>query len=147
MVSNIFHQSASRGRATWLALFAILLIVVAPLISISLQKDPMSGMHHAMIEMQHNMSSHEMVVTRDNASVSQTPHHIPADHAQACGYCVLLTHVPGLIFALVLLVSIILRRQRVPVTRLILKHLHDFHWLYPHTRAPPTSLLLPLHKK
>jgi hypothetical protein len=40
---------------------------------------------------------------------------MPLDHAEACGYCVLLAHVPGLIFALALLLSLMLRRQRVPV--------------------------------
>lgn len=51
MGSNIFYQSVFRYRAAMLALFAILLIVVAPLISVSLQKGPMSampGMHHEM---------------------------------------------------------------------------------------------------
>ena len=38
VVSNILHQSASQRRAAWLALFAIALIVEAPLISVALQK-------------------------------------------------------------------------------------------------------------
>lgn len=143
MVSNIFHQSASQGRATWLALFAILLIVVAPLISISLQKDPMNGMHHTMMDMPHDMSSSEMTMIQSDATVIQTSHHIPADHGEACGYCVLLAHVPGLIFALMLLVSLMLRRQRVPVARRVLKYRYDLHWLYPHTRAPPRQSASP----
>ena len=52
MVSNSFQQTTPKRRAAWLALLAILLIVVAPLISVSLQKDPtsaMPGMHHAMM--------------------------------------------------------------------------------------------------
>jgi hypothetical protein len=63
VVSKLFTISIKR-RAAWLALFAILLIVVAPLISVSLQKDPMSampGMHHAMMmaDMPHEqMMSH-----------------------------------------------------------------------------------------
>lgn len=143
MVSNIFHQSASQERATWLALFAILLIVVAPLISISLKKDPMSGMHHTMMDMPHDMSLSEMTMIQSDATVIQTSHHMPADHAEACGYCVLLAHVPGLIFALMLLVSLMLRRQRVPVARRVLKYCYDFHWLYPHTRAPPRQSASP----
>ncbi len=50
MVSKLSLHSAFIRRAAWLALFSILLIVIAPLISVSLQKDPMSampGMHHA----------------------------------------------------------------------------------------------------
>ncbi|CDL13730.1 FIG00732463: hypothetical protein [Klebsiella pneumoniae IS46] len=40
MVSNSFQQTTPKRRAAWLALLAILLIVVAPLISVSLQKRP-----------------------------------------------------------------------------------------------------------
>ncbi|MDU7373711.1 MAG: DUF2946 domain-containing protein, partial [Klebsiella michiganensis] len=114
MVSNIFHHSALQRRAVWLALFAILLIVVAPLISISLQKDPMNGMHHAMMGMPEGMPSHQMSMTHTDASMPEHAHSVPLDHAEACGYCVLLAHVPGLIFALVLLLSLMLRRQRAP---------------------------------
>lgn len=137
MVSNIFHHTASQRRAAWLALFAILLIVVAPLISVSLQKDPMSGMHHAMMGMAEEMPLHQMPVKHTDASMPEHAHSMPLDHAEACGYCVLLAHVPGLIFALVLLLSLMLRRQRAPVSRPERKRWHDFAWLYPHTRAPP----------
>lgn len=137
MVSNILYQSVFQRRATWLALFAILLIVVAPLISISLQKDPMNGMHHAMMAMPENMSSHQMPMMHSDDMAPGHSHSMPVDHAEACGYCVLLAHVPGLIFALVLLVSLMHRHQRVPVSRPVLKHWHYFPWLYPHTRAPP----------
>jgi hypothetical protein len=50
-VDNVLHQHNWKRAAALTALFAILLIVVAPLISVSLQKDPMSampGMHHDM---------------------------------------------------------------------------------------------------
>ncbi len=40
MVSNSFQQTTPKRRAVRLALLAILLIVVAPLISVSLQKTP-----------------------------------------------------------------------------------------------------------
>ena len=135
MSSTIFPQSVSQRRAAWLALFAILLIVVAPLISISLQKDPMSampGMHHAMsMDMSHDMSPE---ITRHDMAMT---HGMPIDHAEACGYCVLLAHVPGLIFALALFFAMVLRRIRLPVSRPVLKHWHYFPWLYPETRAPP----------
>ena len=137
MVSDILHQSASQRRAAWLALFAIALIVVAPLISVALQKDPMSGMHHAMMTMAEDAPLHQMAMMHADASTPQRSHGVPLDHAEACGYCVLLAHVPGLIFALVLLLSLMLRRQRAPVSRPERKRWHDFTWLYPHTRAPP----------
>ncbi|MGE0969487.1 DUF2946 domain-containing protein [Klebsiella sp. WOUb02] len=147
MAGNIYRQSAHQWRAAWLALFSILLIVVAPLISISLQKDPMGampGMHHAMMmaetphamEMPHGMKmSHSAPPA--STSTSTPAHTVPADHAEACGYCVLLAHVPGLLLALALLITFILRRLRIFTARPVQKHWHYFPWLYPDTRAPP----------
>ncbi|MXQ00334.1 DUF2946 domain-containing protein, partial [Burkholderia pseudomallei] len=43
-MDNVLHQHSWKRAAALTALFAILLIVVAPLISVSLQKDPMSAM-------------------------------------------------------------------------------------------------------
>jgi uncharacterized membrane protein len=122
------QQTRWQRVAAWSALFAILLIVVAPLISVSLQKDPMSampGMHHDMSMADHHAMSGHM------------PESMPVDHAEACGYCVLLAHVPGLILALVVLLAGILLRQRVTPPRPVVKHWHFFPWLYPDTRAPP----------
>ncbi|EKY3119587.1 DUF2946 domain-containing protein [Cronobacter turicensis] len=139
MGSNIFYQSVFRYRAALLALFAILLIVVAPLISVSLQKDPMSampGMHHDM----------PMADMGDMADMHQGMHHemsapqsvsMPVDHAEACGYCVLLAHVPGLLLTLALLVSFILQRVRLPVPRPVARHWRFYPRLWPDTRAPP----------
>ncbi|MEB8681165.1 DUF2946 domain-containing protein [Cronobacter malonaticus] len=136
MGSNIFYQSVFRYRAAMLALFAILLIVVAPLISVSLQKDPMSampGMHHEMpmadMGDMHQGMHHE--------SAAPEPVSMPVDHAEACGYCVLLAHVPGLLLALVLLISFILQRVRLPVPRPVARHWRFYPRLWPDTRAPP----------
>lgn len=110
MVSNSFQQTTPKRRAAWLALLAILLIVVAPLISVSLQKDPISampGMHHAMMmdsssASMAQMPGHKMAMMHSTDGAMHTGHEMPLDHAEACGYCVLLAHVPGLLFALAL---------------------------------------------
>ncbi|HEX4503842.1 MAG TPA: DUF2946 domain-containing protein [Scandinavium sp.] len=125
MVENIFHRNNSKRFAAWLALFAIALIIVAPLISVSLQKDPMS----AMSGMHHDMS---MMNAHQGGSGP-----VPSDHAEACGYCVLLAHMPGIILALVLLVCMLLQRLRERPPRPVIQAWHFFPWLYPDTRAPP----------
>nr|WP_318386531.1 DUF2946 domain-containing protein [Enterobacter sp.] len=132
-VNRAFHQSTVKRKAAWLALFAILLIVIAPLISVSLQKDPMSampGMHHDMM----TMTEHH----------GDAPVVMPVDHAEACGYCVLLAHVPGVI----LLVTLLLcgRVLRTPVRFLppAVRYWHFVPWLYPQTRAPPRLSAFPL---
>jgi len=119
------HQATWQRIATGLALFAILMIVFAPLVSVSLQKDPMSampGMHH------------EMTMMTEHHAPSET---MPVDHAEACGYCVLLAHVPGVMLALVMLLCAVLLRQRLTPPRPAVRHWHYFPWLCPDTRAPP----------
>ncbi|EPP6261324.1 DUF2946 domain-containing protein [Cronobacter sakazakii] len=139
MGSNIFYQSMFRYRAAMLALFAILLIVVAPLISVSLQKDPMSampGMHHEMpMADMGDMADMHQGMHQERAAPE--PMSMPVDHAEACGYCVLLAHVPGLLLALVLLISFILQRVRLPVPRPVARHWRFYPRLWPDTRAPP----------
>ena len=119
------HQAQWQRIAAGLALFAILMIVFAPLVSVSLQKDPMSampGMHHEMNMMtEHHAPSKSM----------------PVDHAEACGYCVLLAHVPGVMLALVMLLCAVLLRLRLTPPRPAVRHWHFFPWLCPDTRAPP----------
>jgi len=120
------HQAQWQRIAAGLALFAILMIVFAPLVSVSLQKDPMSampGMHHDMSMMAEHHPS--------------PPESTPVDHAEACGYCVLLAHVPGVVLALVLLLCAVLLRQRLTPPRPAVRHWHFFPWLCPDTRAPP----------
>ena len=127
-MKHVFHHTRAQRSALWLALFAILLIVVAPLISVSLQKDPMSsmpGMHHDMSML--SMDDHH----------GDMQHSMPVDHAEACGYCVLLAHVPGVMLALIVLLSAVLQRLRVKPPRQAVSHWHFFPWLYPDTRAPP----------
>jgi len=80
---------ADRGGAAYLRLVA---------------KSPMSampGMHHDMSMMAEHVGHH--------GQSSSMP--MPVDHGEACGYCVLLTHVPGLMLALVILLSGMLLRQ------------------------------------
>lgn len=120
------HQAQWQRIAAGLALFAILMIVFAPLVSVSLQKDPMS----AMPGMHHDMS---MMAEHHHAPPESTP----VDHAEACGYCVLLAYVPGVILALVLLLCAVLLRQRLTPLRPAVYHWHFFPWLCPDTRAPP----------
>ncbi|ENA0609955.1 DUF2946 domain-containing protein [Enterobacter bugandensis] len=127
-MDNVLHRHGWKRAAALTALFAILLIVVAPLISVSLQKDPMSampGMHHDMSMM--SMDEHH----------GGMQHAMPVDHAEACGYCVLLAHVPGMMLALIVLLSAVLQRLRVKPPRQTVSLWHFFPWLYPDTRAPP----------
>nr|WP_318385022.1 DUF2946 domain-containing protein [uncultured Enterobacter sp.] len=126
MVNSAFHQHSIKRHAAWLALFAMLLILVAPLISVSLQKDPMStmpGMHHDMMSMP---AHHE-----------GAPVMMPVDHAEACGYCVLLAHVPGVMLLVTLLLCGLLRHAGLKTPPPVVGGWHFFPWLCPDTRAPP----------
>lgn len=130
MSTDVFSQPDNQRCAIWLALFAILLIIVAPLISVSLQQDPMNampGMHHDMSMMTEHTDHH-----KNPASMT-----MPVDHGEACGYCVLLAHVPGLMLALIFLLCGVLLIQKKRVLHSTVTFWHYFAWLYPDTRAPP----------
>jgi len=123
---------ALKRRAAWLALFAMALIIFAPLVSISLQQLPMSampGMHH---DMSMPMPAHH-----------SAPETMPIDHGEACGYCVLLAHTPGLILALCILLCALLLRVTTISLPPVVKHWRYFPWLFPDTRAPPRCSALP----
>lgn len=171
MVRNVFHQYAAQRAAAGLALFAILLILVAPLISVSLQQDPMSampGMHHEMSMPMHAhhdavsppnemsmpvhahldvtslpneismpMHAHHDVESQPMSHHQSSPQSMPLDHAEACGYCVLLAHVPGLLFLVILLLLGRVLRICLAAARQPVQHWHFFPWLCPDTRAPP----------
>lgn len=137
-MDNVLHQRNWKRAAALTALFAILLIVVAPLISVSLQKDPMSampGMHHDMSMM--SMDEHH----------GDMPHSMPVDHAEACGYCVLLAHVPGVMLALIVLLSVVLQRLRVKPPRQAVSHWHFFPGFTPIPARRRVGLLSPFKTK
>lgn len=142
-MANLMHHSTWKRAAALTALFAILLIVIAPLISVALQKDPMSampGMHHEMSMMpeHHAIPEHQAMPEHHVMPEHQpAPQSMPVDHAEACGYCVLLAHVPGVILALIVLLCGLLLRLRITPPRPAVRHWHFFPWLYPDTRAPP----------
>lgn len=126
-------------KTAWLALFAMALIIVAPLISVALQKDPMS----AMPGMHHDMSMMSMAEMHHDAGSMSHGHHqeppvvMPVDHAEACGYCVLLAHVPGVLLLALLLLCGRLPPVRTSPLRLTFHYWRFFPGLWPDTRAPP----------
>lgn len=133
-------SSTTTIRAAWLALIAMVLLVVAPLISITLQNNAASKnmglMHHDMPEMA-AMMHHDMPEMASHGMENNAPQTAHIDHAEACGYCVLLTHVPGLIL-LALVMAFGWLRQRVVRRAVSVEPLWLFTlWSRPHTRAPP----------
>ncbi|ROW38667.1 DUF2946 domain-containing protein [Citrobacter europaeus] len=130
MFGHYFHHIHRKHIAAWFALFAIAMIIVAPLISVSLQKDTMKMMpsmmyHHAPMIDEHHV---------DHKSIQ-----IPQDHTEACGYCVLLVHVPGVLSALAVLICVQMLHLRLQPPRPVLHKKYIFTWLYPHPRAPPQN--------
>lgn len=69
--------------------------------------------------------------------VGQKPVQMPDEHTEACGYCLFLTHVPGLPAALAGLSFAQILHLCFQLVWPVLQVRHFFFWLYPHTRAPP----------
>lgn len=134
MVRAFFHRNSTLRNAALFALFAMALIIVAPLISVSLQKDPMAAMGHG-ISM--NGDYHDMSHRGMDHHDPGHPDVMPVDHAEACGYCVLFAHVPGLLAALVLFLCLLVRRIRLRIPPPPVAHWFYSPHLHPETRAPP----------
>ncbi|NUU67011.1 DUF2946 domain-containing protein [Enterobacteriaceae bacterium BIT-l23] len=110
--------------AARLALFAMMLIVVAPQISIALR-------HHTAADMSHaGHVMHPGMMMPDSSGL-----HI--DHAEACGYCVLLSHVPGILWPLLALLVARGGRWREVASPARRRAFSRFLWSRPPCRAPP----------
>lgn len=134
-------QSQIIHRATWAALFAMLLIVVAPLISISLHNARVVDTA-AQIQTFHH---HEMPAHQNQVEHVHSPGLSMVDHAEACGYCVLLSHVPGvLLFVLWLVYGLLGPPERINPPYITSLYRRVF-WLRPTPRAPPVKSAFSLY--
>lgn len=99
-----------QGIGAWLALFAMLMIYVGPLVSQSLPMDHPMPMDHVM-PMEHGASTAHDMAGMDELACSDShrasdPHAAPTPHdgkpltadafMEKCGYCSLLIHSPPL---------------------------------------------------
>ncbi|KOC88065.1 DUF2946 domain-containing protein [Winslowiella iniecta] len=141
---SLIQIYASRSRLpAWLGLFAILLLFVAPVISKSLAhargaEMPMMMMSHhgemAMAEMPHQMTSSEL-------SPPTRVHHMSMMDDNACGYCVLLIHLPLNLSNLPPLWSMLQAATR-PVAHPEPLYIAIFVPIHFRSRAPPLPTLI-----
>jgi len=142
---SLIQIYASRSRLpAWLGLLAILLLFIAPVISKSLAhargaEMPMMMMmsHHgemAMAEMPQQMTSTEL-------SQPMRGHHMSMMDDSACGYCVLLIHLPLNLNNLPSLWSMLQAASR-PVAHPAPLHIAIFVPIHFRSRAPPLPTLI-----
>ncbi len=98
----------SRTLSAWLALLAMLLIVIAPVISqsLALNRVPVSGIslvndHSKPLQSSNASGGHHSHDNADVAIVSTDEQPFPAEHSNhgiaECGYCVLMVNLPVLV--------------------------------------------------
>ncbi|MGE9551107.1 DUF2946 domain-containing protein [Erwinia amylovora] len=129
------HRSPSRSAA-WLGLFAILLLFIAPVISKSLEQSP--ARHAAMMMSMPGMAMDDMPMgemTPDQHDRMQQ-HPVPLMDDSACGYCVLLAHLPLDLTSLPPLWSS-LQAAKLPDRPLFRPVVGRFIAHFFHPRAPP----------
>lgn len=133
------HRSPSRSAA-WLGLIAILLLFFAPVISKSLTTPPA---RHAMMMDSHQPAAHdsdsamaEMAPQKHARMMAHQPLLIMDD--SACGYCVLLAHLPLDLNNLPPLWSVV-QAEKQPVLPLLRPLFSRFTLRFFHPRAPPVS--------
>ncbi|SDG19673.1 Protein of unknown function [Onishia taeanensis] len=123
-------------RLAWLALVAMLLIFVGPLIS---QSQRLLEHERAVMPMaQAHVHSTSMAETEEHSAHGGACHH--ADALAACGYCLLFAHTPGLTPTLALLAATPAPSHARPLASTQLPHGETDHPAFA-PRAPPLPLM------
>ncbi|EIX9083766.1 DUF2946 domain-containing protein [Klebsiella aerogenes] len=156
-----------------IAIFAILLLFVAPEVSKTLEhrrmenrnehavtdaSEGMPYMHHMTggsgqdmgimgdmemsgydMSMHHKMSQHDNAVQAPMPGIPGMMHGDMMDDV-ACGYCVMLIHLPLMIWVFAAIIWLTLRISVTPPPRLILRHFTPFFPGIAQPRAPPVYL-------
>ncbi|MCK8413410.1 DUF2946 family protein [Erwinia amylovora] len=96
---TILHSVTHRRFAACFALLAMLLLFIAPVISTSLAQQRGGNsmmMHHAMgMAMEMDMSADDRSLAEADPAAGKTQHPVrPIMDDSACGYCLLLVHLP-----------------------------------------------------
>ncbi|WNW13165.1 DUF2946 domain-containing protein [Pseudomonas sp. DTU_2021_1001937_2_SI_NGA_ILE_001] len=133
-------RSAPPGRGTWLALFAMMMIFIGPLISQSMPMEHHTGMrlpaaHHASASMAHAPGGHHSL----QAEPATAAHAAPMDHAlwAKCGYCTLLFGCPALPQMLTLLAATPPKPSEFYAALTREGHARRTVFLHAQSRAPP----------
>ncbi|MCS3608102.1 DUF2946 domain-containing protein [Erwinia rhapontici] len=142
---SLISFSAPRNRlAAWLGLLAILLLFIAPVISKSLAQtrgsNSMMMMHHGMaMDMSEMPDMHHDMDATSTSATKQEHHPMSMMDDSACGYCVLLVHLPLDLMTLPLLWST-LQAATQPDVPLFQPVVARFVPRFFHPRAPPLFL-------
>lgn len=139
---KLFHRTAS-----WLALLAVAMLFIAPVISKSLMHHTACEHGSTMMTMDMSDMSHHMDMPEPCPHAS-LPHNMlmsgpgmsPGEEI-ACGYCQLLIHLPFIQFCLiVLLLLLLIAVRKAPVTALCCAVIIRPRSAHP-ARAPPAFVL------
>ncbi len=123
LLLSLFRLSQRRIPA-FIALMAILMLFIAPVISKALEHHRKNGMNHciAMSDMQHNDNNgHQKIGHQQAVTLTHSMNHHGIDHIHmgfmddiACGYCQLLINLPLLAGGFVSFVLLTLMVSRTP---------------------------------
>lgn len=144
---NLQGRTRFNRIAAWLALVAVAMLFVAPVISKSLAHQAACAMPHHAMSMPAAQMHHDMPMSVSCENTTPMFHLMSSGHAMspmeeiACGYCQLIIHLPFVLFALALLlwllfVSVMGTFQRPPVRARLLRP-----WYPQCARAPPAAVL------
>ncbi len=131
-----FSHSLRQRLTACIAIVAVLLLFVAPIVSKTLmeRQSQMANMpQHSMMSESH----HAMMMDMSMPGMS---HHMMEDGEFACGYCDLLVHVPLMFWVFIPLIWLVMVISRAPplprVTAPIIRRYSGTH----RPRAPPARL-------
>lgn len=131
-----FFTPLQQRLSACLAILAVLLLFVAPVVS----KDLMASQHDAMSDrMMMSHSAEAMPMMHHSAEGIMSPDHsMSGEESFACGYCELLVHVPLMLWTAVPLIWLMLLISRSPPPLRTLPPLRQREIRVYRPRAPPS---------
>lgn len=136
----MFSHTRTQRLTACIAILAVLLLFVAPVVSKNLmERQTVSPASHMM--MSDKMMSDDMSEVQHHDSAMMMPGHtMTADEGFACGYCALLVHVPLMIWSFVPVICLMMVISRAPPPPRILEPLCRRAIPVFRPRAPPRLL-------
>ena len=139
-------RTAQQHFTAWLAILAVLLLFMMPVVSTSLVEAHQKKMPDAYTDVaarthlhQHNTPLPEAAVAKEDPQAADIHRPMSAE-GLACGYCDLLVHVPLILWLFLPFIWQITLIARVQPVVTISAPARRHPYGFPHPRAPPPSL-------
>lgn len=138
-----FFRATQQQFTACIAILAVLLLFVAPIVSKNLAERHQMRMLYPSAEMSMSSDARASTAHGHHAAMQHADSPMPMDHGAmpdgefACGYCELLVHVPLMVWIFIPFIWLLMRISRAPPPLMASAPVIRQPYVFPCPRAPP----------